>query len=61
VSLDIADVQADGLAERGNRIVQLSLHLERVANAAESVAIVGLEADRLAVLGDRLILLSLLR
>ena len=51
--------QADGLAERGDRLVRLPQRARGDAEVVVGLGAVRLEPDRLAVLGDRLVQLPL--
>jgi hypothetical protein len=50
---------ADRLAICGNRLVELALRSQRIAEVGMSLSEVGLDADRLAICGNRLVELAL--
>ena len=59
MSRGVVRLDADRLAIRGDRLVELASFLQRHAKVVVSLGVVRLDADRLAIGGDRLVELAL--
>ena len=59
MGLGVVGLEPDRLAVFGDRLVELALVAQGVAEVEVGLGVVGLEPDRLAVFGDRLVELAL--
>jgi hypothetical protein len=60
MSIDVVRLDGDRLPVSGDRLVELALVLERVAEIGMSLGVVRLDANRLPKCGDRFVELALL-
>jgi len=59
MGLSVVGLDPDRAPMCGDRLVELALRSQRIAEVGMGLSVVGLDADRLAMCGDRLVELAL--